>query len=91
MIIAESYSTLRPKLGTGLRSPDSQSCALPAGASATKLHRSVLSERQCPAFGEGPKRGLRKRAQSTVFHARKLTQRAVRFSQTDQFALMHLS
>jgi len=60
MTIAESYSTLRAKLGTELRSPDSQSCALPAEAPATKLHASVLNERQCPALGEGPRRGLRK-------------------------------
>lgn len=60
MTVTEFYSTLRAKLGIELVSPDSQSSALPAEASAIKLHRSVLKERQCPVPGEEPKSGLRK-------------------------------
>lgn len=57
MTMAEYHST---KFGIELSSSSSQLCPLPAEVPATKLHRSVLNKRQCPALGRGPKRGLRK-------------------------------
>lgn len=57
MTMAENCRAIRAKFGTEL---SSQLCPLPAEAPATKLHRSVLNKRQCPALGRGPKRGLRK-------------------------------